>query len=221
MPVDTKEIIEKYKKLHVDELVQLSAAPAELREDVLPFLQQELIQRGRTTEAQALADWIAFGGDKQEQEELQVNMNIDQWIKEAKRRAENEEASLEEIVKEADEHGGGTLDELKKQGWYQEAYVDYIKDLRSRGLTDEQINEKMGIAFSLADADKHHKNLKRNGAITIIAGIAGVGRGLIRYEETKKYGGGDTSQILNTFFIVLGVVLIVLGIAMLVKSSRK
>lgn len=219
MPVDTKEIIEKYKRLHIDELLDLAAAPADLREDVLPFLQQELSQRGRTTEAQTIADWIANGGHKQIKEVQQNYTDTAEWVKEAKRRAENDEA-LEDIVKEAAERGEETLAELKKKGWYQEAYIDYIKELRSKELTDEQIDEKLGIGFSLADADKYRKRLKRNGTIAIFAGIVALIRGLIGFEDAKKYGSDDVAEMINISFLLIGLALSALSIVSFIKSKE-
>lgn len=218
MPIDTKEIIEKYKRLHVDELVELAAAPAELRDDVLPFLQQELIQRGRTTEANIIADWIANGGNKELKEARYNDLDTGEWIKDAKRRANNDEP-LSDIVKEAAARSEETLTELKKQGWYQEAYVDYIKELRKEKLTDEQIDEKLGIAFSLADAARYRKRLQRNGFIAIIAGIIAMGRALIGYEETKKYGGDDVAEMINIVFLLIGLTLSAISIVSFVKSK--
>lgn len=222
MPVDTKEIIEKYKRLHVDELVELASFPGELREDALPFLQQELINRGRTTEAQAIADWIANGGAAQinaNEEAREKYADTAEWIKEAKRRA-NDDEPLEDIVKEAVERGEETLTELKKQGWYQDAYVNHIKELRQEGFTDEQIDEKLGISFSLAEAGKHRRRLRRNGIIVIIAGIISIVKGTVGYEETKKYGGDDLSQMINIISLVLGLIMFTLGIVVLIKSKK-
>jgi hypothetical protein len=216
MPVDTKEIIEKYKRLHIDELVELAASPGELRDDVLPFLHQELIQRGRTTEAQAIADWITNGGNK-EVKEAQYDGTAE-WVKEAKRRA-NDEEPLSDIVKEAAARSEETLTELKKQGWYQEAYVDYIKELRNDGLTDEQINEKLGIGFSLEDANKYRRRLRRNGTIAIIAGVIALIRGVTGYEETKKYGGDDVAQMINIVFLLIGLTMSAISIVAFIKSK--
>jgi hypothetical protein len=226
MPVDSKDIIEKYKRLHIDELLKLAAAPGDLREDVIPLLQQELVARGRTSEAESLGQSLAYAQnpsiqtDGDEQPLPQYYETTDVWLQKTKTRFENG-LPLEHIYAEAKDRGKDAIALLKKEEWYVEASLANINELREHGLSDEEIDQKLNGSFSTADITVMRKKYLRNGIIALLLGFFFVARGLMRYETAQKWSEGEWAKLSAFIYLGLGGALIVVSIVALSKSSRK
>jgi hypothetical protein len=215
MPVDTKTIIEKYKGLRDHELVDLSKNPAELREDVIPILQQELISRGYTTEAQSITDWQnAVAADPQfGLTDEQVQVNSSDWVKEARKRVIQDE-TLETILNEAHQHGNDTLEMLKSQDWFQEQLFDHVKELRKQGNEDYDIDQHLQEHHtSFAEAISYRGKLRRRAGWLLVPAFTSLAIGLLRVEA--NHGG---MGIYPTVILLCGSALLLLSLVSFMKS---
>ena len=71
--LDLEVIKEKYQEMPIDDLIKLSKKPKDLREEVIPILQAELIRRGKKGDADTLANF-----KEEDSNLLYQNMSLNQ-----------------------------------------------------------------------------------------------------------------------------------------------
>ena len=179
-------IIEKYKHLTTEELIDLAKKPGELEREIIPHLQSELLNRDKKEAALSLSNYLINlpvvpvslkGLTKAELFEL-IKLRIDS--------GEN----IEGIKLDLQDNGYNMLDILNADEELKNQSLNYLTSLKSEGLSEEEIDKKMKATFSVTENESEilKKQLKLKGKqnitigysilfVTILVGLLAVGVG--------------------------------------------
>lgn len=163
-------IIEKYKHMSTDELVDLAKNPGELERSVIPHLQSELLSRDKKEAALSLSNFLIAlptapvnlkGLTKAELFEL-IKLRIDS--------GEN----IEGIKLDLLDNGYNMLDIMNDDQELKNQSLEYLTSLKTEGLSEEQIDEKMKNTFSITENETEilKQQLKLKGKQNLIIGYS-------------------------------------------------
>jgi len=160
-------IIENYRQLSTNELLSIAKNPAELRIDIIPHLQSELFNRNKKEEALLLSEFLI------KRPKTYAELTKDELSENIKERIDSGE-SLESIKLDLKENGVNMLDILSNEAQIQNKTFDYLASLKSEGLDDAEIDEKMKSTFSLTEneTDVLKRQLKAKGKQNLIIGYS-------------------------------------------------
>src|SRR6187455_746903 len=126
---DLRDIEENYKRMTDEKLIQLTMTPQDLRLEVIPILQQELLNRGQHQAAISLTGFLVKSKEKPRFSEMTV-VELKQLVNE---RLESGE-SIESIKLHLKDDGVNIFDVLNDDMELQEKAFDYITHLKEQGL---------------------------------------------------------------------------------------
>jgi len=162
---DLKVIETQYKQLSSEELIKISKTPEDLKIDVIPVLQRELLSRGMNEEALELSHYLVSGPSKSKNlSTREIRMLISERLQSGE--------SIESIKANFDDLRVNINDYLEEDIKLENKMFDYMASLQSQGLSDEEINSKLKTNFSLEEQDSEilKARLKRKATYNLIIG---------------------------------------------------
>lgn len=157
-----------YKNMSDAKLAALANEPRELRMEVLPVLQLELINRGLTDQAMAISHYLIqtkvvpdFGSYSMDELKKLVSERIDSG------------ESVESIKIDLKDHGINLFDILSQDENLREQSLNYLTELKSQGLSEEEIDEKMEETLSIEknEIEMLKSNLRLRGKRNLAIGF--------------------------------------------------
>jgi hypothetical protein len=202
--MNIEEIANNYKKLPTYKLSELAKDPDGLSTEVIPVLQRELLSRGEQDDALKLTEYLI-----EIQKQPLKHEDFQQEIKD--RLAAGE--TLESIALKFKENGVDVYDEIAKEGQLQENTFDYILSLREKGISEEEIHQKLQHDLSLSESEVEivKQKLRRKGKINIVVGWSATVITVIITILSLAVGGGPG---------VGAIILLGIGIWRIVEGNR-
>jgi len=169
--IDIQNIEDNYKSMSVDELLNLSKKPQDLRLEVIPILQKELINRKKNQEALALTDFLIKSRENEKPRykdlsSVELRKLIDTRLDSGQ--------SLESIKIDLKDEGINVFDIINEDEKLRDKAFDYITQLKQQGLEDKEIDQKLKENLSLdkADSEMLKVQLKKKGRQNLIFGYS-------------------------------------------------
>lgn len=162
-----KDIQENYESKNVEDLIHLALNPQELRLEVIPILQKELLNRGQTEEAMSLTDFLVKAKEKPRFSDL-PKAELRKLIKD--RLATGE--PMESIKIDLKDDGVNIYEIINNDHKLKEKAYNYITHLKEQGLKEEEIDEKLKETLSIEkeDTEMLKIQLKKSGKKNLIFG---------------------------------------------------
>lgn len=162
-----KDIQENYESKNVEDLIHLALNPQELRLEVIPILQKELLNRGQTEEAMSLTDFLVKAKEKPRFSDL-PKAELRKLIKD--RLATGE--PMESIKIDLKDDGVNIYEIINNDHKLKEKAYNYITHLKEQGLEEEEIDEKLKETLSIEkeDTEMLKIQLKKSGKKNLIFG---------------------------------------------------
>ena len=160
-------IIDNYKRLRTEELIQIAKSPEQLQVEIIPHLQAELFNRNKKEEAILLSEYLV----KRPKPLSELSKKeLTEMIKE---RVDSGE-SLESIKLDLKDNGVDMFDLLETHNQVQGKVFDYLTSLKEDGLNETEIDEKLKSRFSLDEneADVLKRQLRAKGKQNLIIGYS-------------------------------------------------
>lgn len=166
---DLRSIEENYRRMTIEKLIDLAMKPQELRIEVIPILQQELLNRGLNKEAISLTDFLVRSKEKPRYSESSV-VELKKQIED---RLESGE-SIESIKANLKDDGINIFDIINDENEVNEKAFDYISYLKQKGVGEKEIDEKLKKTFSMEkeDSEMLKIQLKKKGNQNLIIGYS-------------------------------------------------
>ena len=208
------EIEKNYKTKSDGELKKLVNKPFELRLDVIPVLQKELLNRGLQDEAMALTQFLL----KSKKEGRALNeLSKRELLDHVNERIESGEP-LDNIKDDLRLHGIDVFEVFNDEG-YEEKAMDYITDLKLQGLKTEEIDQKLQETLSIDKQESAllRAQLRKRGNQNLVVGYTMVIIALILIVLSAGYGGSVT--VGGVLIICFGVWRIVAGYEQIKKDK--
>ncbi len=160
---------EIYNKMTPEELTGLTLRPQDLRLEVIPILQQELINRRLNKEAMSLTNFLVSTKEKSRFNDLSVD-ELKQLVKE---RLESGE-SIESIKIDLNDDGINVYNLITDEVKLKEKALDYIMHLKEEGLDENEIDTKLQDTLSIGkeDSEMLKVQLRKNGKYNLIFGYS-------------------------------------------------
>ena len=161
-------IVENYKRLSTGELIAIAAEPWNLRKEIIPHLQSELLARDRKAEALKLSEYLVQNTTIKKPYQLYSKEELGDHIKE---RLESGEL-LESIKIDLKENGVDMFALLESEQVLDNKKLDYLTSLKNDLLEEKEIDEKMKTSFGLTETetDQLKRQLKSKGTQNIVIG---------------------------------------------------
>jgi hypothetical protein len=158
-------IIDNYKRLPTDELIEIAKNPEQLELEIIPHLQSELFNRNRKEEALLLSEYLI------KRPKSVAELNKEELSEMIKERVDSGE-SLESIKLDLKDKGVDLFDILQVQNKLQDKALDYLTSLKEEGVDETEIDEKLKSRFSLDEneADILKRQLKAKGKQNLVIG---------------------------------------------------
>lgn len=206
---DLRNIEENYKRMADEELKHLTRTPQDLRLEVIPILQQELLNRGQNKEAMSLTDFLVKTKEKPRFSDLTV-VELKQLIND---RLESGE-SIESIKLDLKDDGVNIFDVINDDNKLKEKAFDYIAHLKQQGLEEKEIDEKLKETFSIEkeDSEMLKIQLKKSGQQNLVFGYSLTIIALLLIIISLSLGGSVT---------IGGIIVLTLGIWRIFKGYEQ
>lgn len=161
-------IVENYKRLSTGELIAIAAEPWDLRKEIIPHLQSELLARDRKAEALMLSEYLVQNTTIKKPYQLYSKEELGEHIKE---RLESGEL-LESIKIDLKENGVDMFALLESEQVLDNKKLNYLTSLKNDLLEEKEIDEKMKTSFGLTETetDQLKRQLKSKGTQNIVIG---------------------------------------------------
>ncbi len=184
-----KSIQENYKKMDIDKLIQLSMQPHDLRLEVVPILQEELLSRGLKEEAMALTEFL-IGTKEETRFQDMSTAELKQLITD---RLESGEP-IESIKLDLKDDGINIFDVINDDTKLKDEAFDYIVDLKQKGIEDSEIDKKLkeNLSIDKEDSEMLKIQLKQNGKQNLTLGYAISIIALLLMTMSLSLGGNVT-----------------------------
>ncbi|BDD08266.1 hypothetical protein FUAX_06980 [Fulvitalea axinellae] len=206
---DLKGVRDRYQRMSLEDLVDMSTKPEGLKVEVIPLLQEELNRRGQLAEVDRLSNFLAKRNENTGISDLSKK-ELQLMISERLQSGESIE-SIKIDLKDSGINIYETVDEDEKK--IKDKAFSYITDLRQQGLKEDVINKKLEEELSLNEEDSENMKaqLKERGKQNILIGalLAIVGGVAVAISLSSKGKLPYSSLIL--FFV--GVWRIVKGVS--------
>jgi hypothetical protein len=197
---ELKDIEDNYKKMTDEYLIDLAKKPQDIRLDILPLLQKELLVRSLNEEAMYITDFLV----KSKEESRYKNMTDAELKKLIAQRIDSGE-SLESIKIDLKDDGVNIFDIIDKNSKLKNKAIDYLAQLKKEGYQETEIEEKLKETLSIEKIDtlQLRNELKKRGKINLIWGSLITILALLIM--STSFFVGDTITIGSFAFIVLGI----------------
>ena len=164
---DLKAIEENYRRMRTDELLHLSKTPQDLRLEVIPLLQKELLNRHQQEEALMLSSFLINSREQHRFKNL-----TKKELKELIQARLDSGESLESIKLDLKDDGINIFDIINEENKLLEKTFDYITHLKNEGLGDEEIDEKLqkDLAIEKQEVDIIKERLRKRGKLNLSVG---------------------------------------------------
>jgi hypothetical protein len=206
---DLRNIEENYTRMSIEELRRLTTKPHELRLEVIPILQQELLNRGQNKDAMSLTDFLVKSKAKPRFSEMSI-IELKQLIGD---RLDSGE-SIESIKIDLKDDGIDIFDIINDDNKLKEKAFDYITHLKQQGLKEKEIDEKLKETFSIGEEDSETLKiqLKKKGNQNLILGYSISIIALLLIVISLSVGRSVT---------VAGVVILAISIGRVIKGHEQ
>jgi hypothetical protein len=200
-------IIEKYKALRTEELIELARNPHQLELGVIPHLQAELFNRNKKEEAILLSEFLV------KRPRAVAELPREELAQMIKERVDSGEL-LESIKLDLKDKGVDLFDILHVQNKMQDKAIGYLTSLKDEGMNDEEIDEKMKSNFSLTpdETDILKRELKVKGKQNLIIGYTLVISMSILSVVVLSMGG---------YIGIGGLLLVAIGVWRIIEGHRQ
>lgn len=201
---DLQEIEENYKAMSTTKLKTLAQKPQDLRIEVLPLLQQELLARGENTDAMSITQYLV----QAKQANPTANLSSDDLKQLIKDRLSAGE-SLESIT--TDNQGINIFTIIDNDNKLKEKAFSYISSLKDQGLHDEELDAKLRETLTITQTqlDMLKAELKARAHKNLVMGYVIVGVALLLILISMLAGGNVTIGAVLIF--IIGVVKLIQG----------
>jgi hypothetical protein len=158
-------IVKKYKTISTEDLIYLSKKPNELRIEIIPHLQSELLNRGEKEEALLLSEYLI--NSSKSNKEL-TKEDIKKIIQDKINQGEN----LENIQIDLKEMGISIIDHIDDIEKLRNKALEYLTILKQDGLNENEIDNKLKNTFNLSEQDSEilRSDLRKKGRQNLIIG---------------------------------------------------
>lgn len=203
---DLNDVRRNYKRLQDEELRRLALQPEELRLEVIPVLQEELLSRGQTHEALLLTEFLVKSKERAEFTSMSL-AEVKELVHERLALGE----SLESIKMHLRDYKINVFDIIDNDSKLKTKAFDYIIRLKREGFEDAEIDEKLKETFLVEkdDIEMLKTELKKNGRKNLIFGYSFFVIAFVLFVLSLAVGGRIT--IGGVFILVLGILRIVKG----------
>ena len=183
---DLDNIRNFYEKLADQKLLELSANPGELRLDVIPVLQKELLKRGRNEEALELTDYLVGKKSRlkySEMSEKELKTHITEQL--------NSGVPIENIQIDLREAGINVYDLVEYESKMEEKAFNFITGLREQGLKESEIDEKLNIKLGIGKEESEYLkiSLRKSGKRNVVFGYSILVIGVLLILLSFSLGG--------------------------------
>ena len=141
---DLARIEENYKRKSTEELVELTLNPKELRLEIIPILQQELLNRGRHKEALSLTEFLVNAKKNPSLKDL-PNEEVYKLVNERLDAGE----SIESIRLHLRDEGVDMLERMSEEGGGKKDAFEYLRHLKQQGLAENEVYARLKLSLSL------------------------------------------------------------------------
>jgi hypothetical protein len=158
-------IIENYKRLPTEELIEIAKSPEQLELEIIPHLQSELFNRNKKEEALLLSEYLI------KRPKSVAELNKEELTEMIKERVDSGEL-LESIKLDLKDKGVDLFNLLQVQNQLQGKALDYLTSLKEEGMDEAEIDEKLKSRFSLNEneADVLKRQLRAKGKQNLVIG---------------------------------------------------
>ena len=190
-------------------LINLSSKPPDLRLDVLPILQKELLVRSLNKEALSITEFLVKVKEKprfKDMTELELKQLIAQRIESGE--------SIESIKIDLKDDGINIFDIINEDAKLQDKAIDYLTQLKDQGYQEHEIDEKLKETLSIEkeDTEQLKLELKKRGKQNLIIGYSIAVLAALMMFLSLSMGGNVT---------IGSVILIAIGIWRIYKGSEQ
>lgn len=160
-------IVENYKRLSTEALVEIASDPAALELEIIPHLQSELFNRNRKEEALALSEYLV------RRPKALKDFSKSEIREKIRERIDSGEPA-ESIKLDLKDSGVDLFEVLNDESQLKDKTLEYLTNLKEEGLEDTQIEEKMKTAFGVTETevDILKKELKQRGMQNLVIGYS-------------------------------------------------
>ena len=167
--IDLESVKARYERLNHKEIKNLALRPQDLRTEVIPLLQNELINRGFTQDALSLTEYLVNSKSRNSYRDLSKD-ELHELIRERLKAGE----SIESIKIDLNDERINVYDIMDENRKFQDRTYDYIIDLKGQGLSEQEINTKLQQKLSIDEKDSEvlKSKLRIYGRNNLILGYA-------------------------------------------------
>jgi hypothetical protein len=158
-------IIENYKRMRTEELVQIARDPSDLELEIIPHLQAELLNRDKREEALRLSEFlIKRPGPQKELTKKELAESV-------KERIDSGEP-LESIKLDLKDRGIDFFEVMNQENKLKDKTFEYLTSLKEEGLDETEIDQKLKATFGIdeSEADILKRELRNKGKQNLIIG---------------------------------------------------
>ncbi len=213
--MDLSAIEQNYQAMATEDLIRLSKKPSDLRIEVIPILQNELLNRGKREDAMELSNYLIKTKTSED-----IDMSTDEFTNLINERIDSGE-SVDSIKIDLKEKGINLVDVVIEDEKLRKKAFDLIIDLNKQGLLEKDLDKKVMAAFSISqgDVDILKSQLRQRGRNNQVSGYALVIISIIFMIVFFSIGGYVT--ITAILALVGGISMIVNGHDQLRKPNEK
>jgi len=167
---DLKIIEDNYKKISDDKLKLTVTELDSLNIEVIPILQQELLNRGLEEEVLVVTNFLL---NSKENQNIYENLSVGE-LREIIDERLNSGESIESIKIDLKDNGIDIFDIFDGDSKEREKVYENISYLKELGYTEEEINKELKSEFSLEESDgkRLQYELKSKGKMRLIFGYS-------------------------------------------------
>ena len=213
--MDLSAIEQNYQAMATEDLIRLSKKPSDLRIEVIPILQNELLNRGKREDAMELSNYLIKTKTSED-----IDMSTDEFTNLINERIDSGE-SVDSIKIDLKEKGINLVDVVIEDEKLRKKAFDLIIDLNKQGLLEKELDKKVMAAFSISqgDVDILKSQLRQRGRNNQVSGYDLVIISIIFMIVFFSIGGYVT--ITAILALVGGISMIVNGHDQLRKPNEK
>lgn len=186
---DLARIEENYKRKSIEDLVELTLNPQELRLEVIPVLQQELLNRGQHKEALSLTEFLVNSKGKHSLK----NSSNEEVYRLVNERLDAGE-SIESIQMHLKDEGVDMLERISVEGGGKKDALEHLRHLKQQGLANQEIYTRLKLSLSLEkeEVDLLNSQLKNSGTRNQVFGYTMIVIAFLLIFVSLSLGGNVT-----------------------------